>query len=429
MQPVQFDRSTGIKCRRAGILRASVFLIIFGTAKYVERDSFHQDESVLQSAVEVSFVTLGTCLAIAAAIYHRVVPRVHSAYFLVLLPLCLAVVFSFRSWDPTLSFGRGALLIMISASTVALLRTFGVRPLISSFITAYIILIGLGLLIATIAPNNFPLMLHDPGEEGLRLRLHILKIHPIALADTCATCLIVSAIFRGWWIRCFRVIFATCLILTVTRTSIVFGLPIYVAAEIVSIGWHRARFKPAHVIGVLILIPAMLGIGMIFAFSDWAPIDNFRADFLHVLDATESNSTLNGRTVLWAMLISDLSFENFYGYGVNGARYYLRTVNPWFGHSHNSILESIYIAGYAGAALTVFGLGWSFRRLVCERDLPDRRIFALTLCYIFVAGMMNPAWYETSSLIVISVVCAGPGGSEIQERHAARLRALKQNRP
>jgi hypothetical protein len=389
------------------ILRIAVLFLVVGTAKYVDRDSFHQDESILQPAIEVTSVVLGTCIALGAAFYYRTKLAVGWPYFLLLLTLTLALAFSPRSWDPPLSFVRGALLIMVSLSIIVLFRTFGVRPFLLWVLNAYIILIVLGLIVGAIAPTDFPLLLHDPGEEAVRLRLHLLRIHPIALADDCAICLVTSALFRGRRIRFFRFVFATCLLLTVTRASIALGLPLYIVAELAYAGKLRAGLKPSNVIGFLVFVPAMLGVGLLFAYSDWAIINDIRTSFFHLLDATENNSTLNGRTLLWTTLINDLSFDNIYGYGIGGARYYLRTVNPWFGHSHNSVLETVYTAGFAGAAMIAAAVTGALVRLGSNWRSPEQRVLAVALCYTIAAGMMNPSWYETSSLIVISVTCAG----------------------
>ena len=40
------------------ILRIAVLLLVLGTAKYVERDAFHQDDSILQPAIEVTCVII-----------------------------------------------------------------------------------------------------------------------------------------------------------------------------------------------------------------------------------------------------------------------------------------------------------------------------------------------------------------------------------
>src|SRR5229473_3113468 len=87
-------------------LRISVLLFVIGTVKFVARDAFHADESIVQPIVEISSVVL-------------------------------AVAFSARSWDPLLSVTRSGLLILISISTVALLRIYGLKRLVSQLLNAY----------------------------------------------------------------------------------------------------------------------------------------------------------------------------------------------------------------------------------------------------------------------------------------------------
>jgi O-antigen ligase len=106
------------------------------------------------------------------------------------------------------------------------------------------------------------------------------------------------------------------------------------------------------------------------------------------------------------MLINDLSMENMYGYGVGGARYYLRTVNPWFSHSHNSALETIYMSGYLGLlGMSAAGICGLIACLAHWR-YASARVLATAGIYVIAAGMMNPSWYDTSSLIVLSILCS-----------------------
>ena len=389
------------------ILRIAVLLLVLGTAKYVERDAFHQDESILQPAIEVTCVMLGTCLALGAAFHYRTRLTFAWPYLLLLLTLTLALVFSTRSWDPALSAVRGALLLMISMSIAALLRTYGMRSLAYCIINTYVLLIALALAVALAAPEDFPLLLHDPGEESVRLRLHLLKIYPIVLADDCAICLMLSVFFRGRWMRLCRLILAACLLMTVTRASIILGFPLYLACEFLSAARVGFTLRPSRVAGAFVFLPAVVGAGILLAFSDWAPVEEIQTSVMHVVDATKDDSTLNGRTSLWTILVEDLSWDNFYGYGVGGARYYVRSVNLWAQHSHNSALETVYISGYVGALLLVSGLIAALALRIREWKFPEARVLAVTLVYVIATGMMNPSWYEAGPLIAISIVCVG----------------------
>jgi hypothetical protein len=389
------------------ILRIAVLLLVLGTAKYVERDAFHQDDSILQPAIEVTCVMLGTCLALGAAFHYRARLTFGWPYVLLLLTLTLALIFSARSWDPALSAPRTALLLMISTSIAALLRTYGLRRLAYCIINSYVLLIAVALAVGLVAPEEFPLLLHDPGEEAVRLRLHLLKIYPIVLADDCAICLMLSVFFQGKWMRLCRLILAACLLMTVTRASIIFGFPLYLACEFLSTARPRFTLRPSSVAGAFVFLPALVGAGLLLALSDWGPVEEIQTSIMHVVDATKDDSTLNGRTSLWTILVEDLSWDNFYGYGVGGARYYVRSVNLWAQHSHNSVLETVYISGYVGAFLLVAGLVAALAFRIREWKFPEARVLAVTLVYVIATGMMNPSWYEAAPLIAISIVCVG----------------------
>jgi O-antigen ligase len=158
----------------------------------------------------------------------------------------------------------------------------------------------------------------------------------------------------------------------------------------------------------LATVPAIIALGLMFVYADWAWVEELRTTVAHVVDATKDNVTLNGRTSLWRMLIADLSFDNIYGYGIGGARYYLRSVNPWFGQSHNSFLETIYSSGYLGALLAVAALIGGLMDCIRDWSSPQARAIAATLVYLMAAGMMNPTWYEATSLMVLSIACSRP---------------------
>jgi len=397
---------SGMPPNRLWPLRLATLLFVLGTARYVSRDAFHADESTLQPIVELSSVFVGVCVTLAVAMFYRVKPVFRTGYLLLLLTMILALAFSTRSWNPLLSVTRGALLVMISVSAIWLVRVYGLESFVYSLLESHVILIVFGLIVGLAAADDFPLFLHDPGEEAVRSRLHLFQIHPIKLADDCATCLLLSVLLSGRRIRVFRFIFASCLLLTVTRASIIIGFPLYLLSEVMFAGNQRKGLKPATVLWGLAAVPGIIALGLMFAYSDWALIAELRTTVSHVVDATKDNVTLNGRTSLWRMLIADLSLDNIYGYGVGGARYYLRSVNPWFGQSHNSFLETIYSSGYIGALLIVAALLSGLVDCVKHWSNPQARAIAVTLIYLIAAGMMNPSWYEASLLMVLSIACS-----------------------
>jgi hypothetical protein len=411
--------------RKLWPLRLATLLFVLGTARYVSRDAFHADESTLQPIIELSCVFLGVGVMLGVAMFYRVKPVFRTGYLLLLLTMILALAFSIRSWDPLLSITRGCLLVMISLSAVWLVRAYGLESFVYCLLESHVILIVFGLMVGLAASDDFPLFLHDPGEEAVRSRLHLFQIHPIKLADDCATCLLLSVLLSGRRIRAFRFIFATCLLLTVTRASIIIGFPLYLISEMMFAGSHRKGFKPSRVLWGLAAVPGIVALGLMFVYSDWAWVEELRTAVAHVVDATKDNVTLNGRTSLWRMLIADLSFDNIYGYGVGGARYYLRSVNPWFGQSHNSFLETIYSSGYLGALLIVAALIGGITDCVRDWSSPQARAIAATLIYLMAAGMMNPTWYEATSLMVLSIACSRPwrfSRSRPREVFAAPLR-------
>ena len=336
-------------------LRTAIFLFAIGTAKYVERDTFHNDDSQFQPIVEITSVILGMGLSLGVALRHRTELHFRPAFLLLNGTLALAVISSWRSWDPLFSATRAGLLIIVSVSVAALVETYGMRPLLRSLVNAYVILILLGVVVGMAAPEAFPLMQHDPGRKPLRARLHLFRIHPIALADDCVISLIASVMLAGRWIRACRFILVTCLMLTVTRASILIGLPLYAAAEFLFARSLAAGFKRLCSIGGFAVITIVIFLSAT-ALLDDSNIDRLGQTIVHIVDATEHNVTLNGRTTVWRMLIADLSWDNVYGYGVGGARYYLLTINPWFSQSHNSALETIYMSGYLGLAAMMAAL-------------------------------------------------------------------------
>jgi O-antigen ligase len=408
--PISLDRGQSIAIPVSpGLwpLRLAMVLFALGTVHYVERDVFHGDESLLQPLIELTSVAIATCISFGAFFYHRPKLALKPPYLLLLGTLVLSLASSARSWDPLFSFVRGSLILAISTSTVLLLQVFGFKAIVRSVVNSYVILIFLGILLGLVAPDEFPLSLRDPGQETLRARLHLFKIHPIALADNCAVCLLFSVVLSGRWIRFCRFLLVTVLLLTVSRASIILSLPLYAAAEFLIAGRLTDGIKRVIGLAAVSVVLLAMAVGTVTLVSGWSTVEGVSDTISHVIDATR-DATLNGRTTFWSVLIDDLSLDNLYGYGVGGARYYLRTVNPYFSHSHNSALETIYMAGYVGLAMVLVALIASLAACVGSRENPAARVTAVALIYIVSAGMMNPSWYETSSVIALSIACSSP---------------------
>jgi len=387
-------------------LRIATLLLVLGTARYVTRDDFHEDESIVQPIIEITSVLLGACVALACVIRYRVKVAFRPPYLLLLTVLTLAVVFSIRSWNPLLSFARGGLLILISLSAGVLLQTYGLRPLLRQLLNAYIALIVFGVLMSFIFPEEFPLMVVDSGEEAVRARLHLFKIHPIALADDFALCLITSVMLSGRWVRVCRFVLLACLLLTVGRASIILGLPIYVAAEVVS---RRDLSAAVRRLGLM----AVVSVGIVLAVISGSILisgllgpSEVASAIGRIVDATRDNQTLSGRTTLWTTLVGDLSLENFLGYGVSGARYYLKTLTPSLRHSHNSALETIYMSGYPGLGIALAAVAAALAACLRQWRSLSARVLTVACLYVLAAGMMNPSWYDTGSLMALSILCS-----------------------
>lgn len=399
------------------VLRIVLLLFVLGTAKFVQRDPFHADDTTIQPVIEISSVTLGTCLTLAAALRRRTKVVLKLPAVLLLTTIALAVAFSLRSWDPWLSATRGALTLMIAVSLLSLVRIYGFEKLARCAIGAYFVMIVIGVAVGLALPDDYPLLVYDPGEETLRTRLHLLRIHPINLADDCAVCLLLSVLFRDRVIRILRMIVLTTLLMTVTRASIAIAIPLYIAAELLHSNFRAGIRRSTVIVTSFVLLPAVVAVALVLAFSDWTFVDQMRTAVARIVDATADNSTLNGRTDLWRSVIDDLSPSNIVGYGINGDRYYVRTISLWAEHSHNSVLETILSAGYLGALLIVAALTIAFTRLIRQWQSRPSRVIAAALLYVIVAGMMNPSWFDTSSLIVICAACSA---------HNARASRLQQ---
>jgi hypothetical protein len=384
-----------------------VLLIVLGTVHYVAGDDLHSDSSGPQALIETSSTVLAACIAIGAACFYRARPKIRAPYLFLVGTLVLAVAFAGRSWDPAMSLVRGMLLLLISISTVALLSTYGLRPLIRNLLNGYLIVILFGLVASLFAPDNFPLMLHDPGQEALRARLHIFKVHPIALADDCVICLIASVILAGPWVRVCRAVLLACLLLTVARAPIILGLTLYALAQAFTAGNVLRGMKRVGVVAVVVLASATIIAATAMA-AGWTDSEELGAMAVRLVDATRDDQTLTGRTPLWATFISDLSLENFYGYGIAGARYYLRTLNTWASHSHNSLLESIYVSGYLGLLAMLIAVFGALMSAFLNWRSFTARVLALAGFYIASAGMMEPSWYDASSMILLAILCSCP---------------------
>jgi O-Antigen ligase len=407
MPPTEIRGAQGVVEPKSWPLKTSVLLLVLGTVHYVAKDDLHVDGSGPQALIEITATALAACIAIGAAFFYGAKPRVRAPYVFLIGTLLLAVAFASRSWDPAMSLVRGVLLVLVSTSTVALLGTYGLRPLIRNLLYGYVILVLFGLIASILAPDDYPLMLHDPGQETLRARLHIFKIHPIALADDCVICLITSVVLTGSWVRVCRAVLLACLLLTVARAPMILGLVLYALAQAFTAGTFARGMKRVGVVAIVVLASGAIIAATAMA-AGWTDSEELTGMAVRLVDATRDDQTLTGRIPLWATFVSDLSFENFYGYGIAGARYYLRTLNTWASHSHNSLLESVYVSGYLGLlAMLVAVCGAFMSAFLCWRN-HTARVVALAGLYVVSAGMMEPSWYDASSIILLTILCSCP---------------------
>ena len=367
----------------------------------------HGDDSILQPIIEVSSSPPCRRNCGSRKHYYRVGFVIRTPYAFLISTLIMAVAFAVRSWNVELSLVRGLLLTLLSLATVALLSTYGLRSLVRALVNSYVVLILFGLVAGLVAPDELPLMLHDPGEEALRARLHIFKIHPIALADNCAICLVASVLLSGRWVRACRGVLLACLLLTVARAPIILGLTLYALAQAFTAGDFLKGVRRIGVVAVIVFASAAIIAATAVAVG-WTESEQMAAMAIRLFDATRDNQTLTGRTPLWTTLISNLSLENFYGYGVAGARYYLRTLNTWASHSHNSPLESIYVSGYFGLVAMLIAVSGALTSAVLNWRSPTARVLAMAGLYVVGAGMMEPSWYDASSVVLLSIFCSCP---------------------
>ncbi|MGJ5813197.1 O-antigen ligase family protein [Paludibaculum fermentans] len=387
--------------------------------KLTTRDPLATDLGI-QATFEVACAGLSLFLAVWTQLLSKRRIPIKPQYWILALVYLICLASSANSFYPVLSAAK-ALLYLANLCTIILAsRQLGADRTLNVIYWTLFSVITLGLCIGLYRPDIYPLFLGEYG--NWRSRLAVLALHPGLLAEMAGIALLIGASPRTSKHWATQLFFATVLLLTVARTSIVVALAIFGIAIVKN---HTAAARRA-----------IVGLSYCFVFALIAAVlitlqGDLIQPILGYMDSvylrTVNDSTLSGRSFLWAPAMDILLNSWAFGYGVGGARGQLLSTVAWAGEAHNSYLDIGLACGFIGGIL--FLLAWF---LVVRQGLRDfgRNYFYRLLIHLFLfsvswVGALMSLGSTIGILILIVLASEEPEANyaHIIKRAEAALRA------
>lgn len=340
--------------------------------KLTTRDPLATDLGI-QATFEVACAGISLLLATWAQLLSKRRIPIKPPYTLLALVYLICLAASINSFYPVLSAAKAALYLANLCTIILATRQLGTDRTLNAIYWTLFSAVTLGLCVGLYLPDTYPLFIGEYG--NWRSRLAVLALHPGLLAEMAGIALLIGASPRTSKHWAAQLFFATVLLLTVARTSIVVALIIFGIAIVKN---HTAAARRA-IVG--------LSYCMVFALAA-AVLITLQGDLIQpilgYLDSvylrTINDSTLSGRSFLWAPALDILLNSWAFGYGVGGARGQLLSTVAWAGEAHNSYLDIGLACGIVGGSL--FLLGWF---LVVRQGIRDfgRNYFYRILIHLF----------------------------------------------
>lgn len=351
---------------------AAIALQTIALFKLTTRDPLATDLG-LQATFEVACTGLSLFLAVWAQLLSKRRIPIKPPYTLLALVYLICLAASINSFYPVLSAAKAGLYLANLCTIVLASRQLGADRTLNVIYWTLLSAVAVGLCVGLYLPDMYPLFIGEYG--NWRSRLAVLALHPGLLAEMAGIALLVGASPRTSKHWATQLFFATVLVLTVARTSIVVALIIFGIAIVKN---HTAVARRA-----------IVGLSYCFLFALVAAIlialqGDLIQPILGYMDSvylrTINDSTLSGRSFLWAPAMDILLNSWAFGYGIGGARGQLLATVAWAGEAHNSYLDIGLACGFVGASL--FLLSWF---IVVRQGLRDfgRNYFYRLLIHLF----------------------------------------------
>jgi O-antigen ligase len=367
--------------------------------KFATRDPLSESTGV-QGFIETGGIA-GAFACVYAATVHA---KRHYARSMAMVCFILFGIFTvascWRSFNPTLSFVKGSLLLLtIATGYLASQAGMGER-LLRAIYWSYTGLLVLGLLVGAALPHQYPLF--DVDDYSGRTRLSLFATHPGVMGECCASLILLSALLRPrpHWISV-AFLFAIN-ILAGGKTSSALLILLLLFRFI----WQASRWKSRRTLAIISAgMAAVLVVAVVV--TSWSPqsdrtIARSTAKIYGNNVSVEAQS-LDGRTVLWRGAIGLLSDAEVFGYGYDGSRELLLRIASWSGQSHNGFLEVALESGWIGALLFLLGVAGVIR--ACFQATREFRIAAMPLlAYILISAAVGSIFNSPINFGVLLMV-------------------------
>jgi O-antigen ligase len=351
------------------LIRIAALLYAVSMNKFVFRDPLSTNTG-LQGVIEVLGMTGAFVCVLMAASRTKWQHSRSMAYPCFTIFAFFSLASCFRSFSPSLSFAKGALLLVVLATGHVANQTGLGQEYIRSIYRSYTALLVIGLVTGLLLPNQYPLISVD--EFDGRTRLSVFDTFSGTMGEDVALLLLAVPLLHervGWLSKCFLLamnVFAG------GKTTTALLCILFIIRFLLGVRRGRSWRAFVVVVGlvglatcVVILLP---GSGHAFADS---------AASIYGTRVADEAVTLDGRLDLWKTSLDLLQNAQISGYGLDGVRDSMIRVASWSGSPHNGYLELALAGGVLGFVFFILGLSAVVRAVL--RASPGVRPYALSL--------------------------------------------------
>ncbi len=319
--------------------------VIYGVLHPTETEMSLDASSDLSPISSIVSFGIYALVSFSFLFYLRSLPEIlRSARLILCLPL-LALLSVAWSQDPSLTLRRGAVLLVVSTIGACLGAVYSLQELSKLVtITAFVVCVST-LFMAPIAPGVVRDAANNGAWKGLFTHKNAQGVF-MALAFISA---VHSRFERYPWFR-YATLFLTGGLLLLSRSSTSL-LAVIITLAVLPL-WKLTRVPIRQVVFALASFALVVG-AVAFALSRYS---------VELAGVFGKDTTLTGRTELWAMILQSIARRPILGYGYNafwlgmkGESLSIIAASGWVVyHAHNGLLDVLLGLGAVGGVLFLF---------------------------------------------------------------------------
>jgi O-antigen ligase len=298
-----------------------------------------------------------------------------------------ALCSSWRSFNPSLSFVKGVLFLVVLATGYLANQTGLAQRYFRSIYWSYTGLLVVGLVVGLMFPEHYPLL--SVGDYTGKHRLSVFDTFSGTMGEDVALLLLLVPLIRARVSTVSQVFLFLMVVFAGGKTPTVLLCVLLLVRFVYGLRQWRSWRTVVVILGVagVVAFTTQLLLGSGGQDSAFAR----PAAWLYGTHVAGEVGTLDGRVALWIASLDLLQSGQALGYGFEGARQAMINVASWSGNSHNGYLELALSGGLVGFVFFLVGLLFVGRDCYLAR-FPVRLNAALALSSILITDLIGPSF-------------------------------------